>query len=222
MRLLLAEDDMSLAEAIKKVLILNKYDVDVVYNGVEAVNYVFQYKYDAIILDIMMPKLNGIEVVKRIRTNKVLTPVLMLTALSEVDDKVTGLDAGADDYLTKPFVVKELLARIRALIRRTKEETEEYKIGNVILNSNTYELIAEGKLRLTNKEFKLMELLIKNKDRYISTELIMDNVWEFDFDVEINVVWVFISNLRKKLESINANYTIKSVRGVGYRLEATL
>lgn len=219
MKLLLAEDDRDLSSAIVRVLKYNKYDVDTAYDGEEALYYLENFKYDGAILDIMMPKMDGVSLVRKIRENKNSVPVLLLTALSETDDKVRGLDSGADDYLTKPFVIKELLARIRAITRRSEVIHDAYQIGNVTLDSNTFELKADTSIRLTNKEYKLMELLIRNRTVLLSTERIMESVWEFDSEAEINVVWVFISSLRKKLEQIGANYSIKAVRGVGYRLE---
>ncbi len=219
MKLLLVEDEKELSKAIKKVLEINKYDVEVAYDGLEALELIEYGIYDAIILDIMMPKVDGITVVKKMRQDKDNTPVLILTAKAELDDKVLGLDAGADDYLTKPFAMKELLARIRSITRRKGEVIESYKLGNMKLDSETFELCASTRIRLTTKEYRLMEYLIRNKNMLLSTEKILDNVWEYDTDVELNVVWVFISSLRKKMEQIGANYTIKSVRGVGYQLE---
>lgn len=219
MKLLLVEDEKELSKAIKKVLEVNKYDVEVAYDGLEALELIEYGIYDAIILDIMMPKVDGITVVKKMRQDKDNTPVLILTAKAELDDKVLGLDAGADDYLTKPFAMKELLARIRSITRRKGEVIESYKLGNMKLDSETFELCASSRVRLTTKEYRLMEYLIRNKNMLLSTEKILDSVWEYDTDVELNVVWVFISSLRKKMEQIGANYTIKSVRGVGYQLE---
>lgn len=220
MRILFAEDDRELSDAIKRVLEYNKLEVHQVYDGLDALDYLEACKYDVIILDVMMPKMSGIEVAKRMRKNNNHTPVLLLTALSEIDDKVNGLDSGADDYLTKPFAVKELLARIRALGRRSEALCEAYSIGNLILDPLTFELRTHDRsVRLTNKEYKLMELFIRNRNCLLSTEKIMESVWEFETEAEINVVWVFISMLRKKLDKINADYCIKAVRGVGYRLE---
>ena len=221
MKILLAEDDKELSNAVTRVLKVSNYDVDQAYDGQEALDYIDYMKYDVIIMDIMMPKMDGITCVKRIREKKCHTPIIMLTAMSETDDKVNGLDAGADDYLTKPFVVKELLARIRALLRRDSTIVDNYSIGNVVLDSQTFEIKNGNKSqRLTAKEYKLMELLIRNKNQIISTERIMDDIWDLDSDAEINVVWVFISSLRKKLEQIEADHMIKAVRGLGYRLEA--
>lgn len=219
MRILIAEDERDLAEAIKRVFEYNLYDVDVVHDGASALGELNKTKYDAAVIDIMMPKMDGISVVKELRANGNSTPVLILTAKAEIDDKVDGLDAGADDYLTKPFVVKELLARIRALTRRTSDSVSHLTIGNTTLDSESFELCANGSIRLTSKEFRLMEHLIKNKNMLLSTEKLMESIWGSDSDAEINVVWVFISSLRKKLESIGSDHTIKAVRGVGYRLE---
>jgi len=220
-RILLAEDDKELSNAVTRVLKVSNFDVDQAYDGQEALDYIDYMKYDVIIMDIMMPKMDGITCVKKIREAKCHTPIIMLTAMSETDDKVNGLDAGTDDYLTKPFVVKELLARIRALLRRESNIVDNSKIGNVILDNNTFEIRNGDKSqRLTSKEYKLMELLIRNKNQIISTERIMDDIWDLESDAEINVVWVFISSLRKKLEAIGADHIIKAVRGLGYRLEA--
>ena len=221
MKLLLAEDDKELSNSIVRVLKFNEYDVDQAFDGQEALDYLEYVNYDLLILDVMMPKLDGISVVKRLREKGNNIPVLMLTALGDINDKVNGLDSGADDYLTKPFVIKELMARIRALVRRSdKVILETSKIGELELDKNNFEIKYKDKSeRLTAKEFKLMELLIKNQNMLISTEKIMEEIWDLDSDAEINVVWVFISALRKKLQSINANYEIKAVRGVGYRLE---
>ena len=145
--------------------------------------------------------------------------MLMLTAKAELDDRVAGLDAGADDYLAKPFALKELLARIRALCRRKGDIAQPYTLGNMSLDPNTYELTAKSTTHLTNKEFALLELLIRNKNMYLSTEKILIEVWDYDTEAEINVVWVFISSLRKKLDAVGADHTIKAARGIGYRLE---
>ena len=218
MRLLLVEDERELSQAISRVLEYHKYTVDVAFDGAQAIDAVKDDEYDGIIMDVMMPKVDGITAVKRIREMGVNTPILMLTAKAEVDDKVLGLDVGADDYLTKPFAVKELLARIRALLRR-KGEVAVYTIGNTTLNPETFTLKAQGETRLSNKEYRLMEYLINNKNAFSSTEKLMENVWEWESDAEINVVWVFVSTLRKKMEAIGSDYTIKASRGIGYRLE---
>ena len=219
MRLLLAEDERDLSGSIRRILVHYKYDVDCAFDGEEALTYLSTYTYDGVILDVMMPKKDGFSVVKELRQKGNNVPVLMLTARSEIDDKVLGLDLGADDYLTKPFVVKEFLARVKALVRRKGEYTDGLTLGNMTLDGSTYELSAAGKIRLTNKEYRLMEYLIRNKDALLSTEKIMENVWDYDSEAEINVVWVYLSSLRKKMEQIGADYTIKAVRGLGYRLE---
>ncbi len=220
MKILLAEDERELSSTLQRILRYNKYDVDAVYDGEEALTFLNFNTYDGVILDVMMPKKDGFTVVKTLREKGNNVPVLILTARSEIDDKVLGLDSGADDYLTKPFVIKEFLARVRALVRRKGEVFDTYTIGNTCLNHNTFELSGgTGKVRLTNKEYKLMEYLIRNKDVLLSTEKIMENVWEMDSDAEINVVWVYISALRKKMEAVGSDYSVKAVRGVGYQLE---
>ena len=220
MKLLIIEDDKDLSSALQRVLKIEKYDVDAAYDGIEGLDYINSMTYDLIIMDVMMPKLDGLSLVKQLRTEGNKTPVLMLTARSMIDDKIMGLDMGADDYLTKPFVVKELLARIRALLRRNNNIVDCYKYKDILLDPNSFELKnGDLSVRLTAKEFKLMELLIKNQGIFLSTDRIMDSVWEFDSDVDVSFIWVFISSLRKHLESINSNVTIKSSRGIGYRLE---
>ena len=218
MRLLLVEDERELSQAVKRVLEYHKYSVDVAYDGQQALDMVDPELYDGIIMDVMMPRVDGITAVKRIRERGINTPILMLTAKAEVDDKVLGLDVGADDYLTKPFAVKELLARIRALLRR-KGEVAVYTIGNTTLDPDTFSLKAVSEVRLSNKEYRLMEYLINNRNSYSSTEKLMENVWDWESDAEINTVWVFVSTLRKKMEAIGSDYTIKASRGIGYRLE---
>ena len=221
MRLLLAEDEQDLSKALCAILKHNNYSVDAVYNGQDALDYGLCENYDGIILDIMMPRKNGIEVLTELRKSGVDTPVLILTAKSEVDDKITGLDAGADDYLTKPFAMGELLARIRALTRRKADFTPNLLTsGNLSLNRESFELsVGEESIRLGNKEFQMMEMLMSNPGRLISTEQFMERIWGYETEAEINVVWVYISYLRKKLASLKANLEIKAVRGVGYTLE---
>ena len=220
MKLLLAEDDRDISSVIVKFLQKNNYLVDVVYDGKEALQYLDCEKYDGVILDVMIPKMDGITVVRNMRKKGDNTPVLILTAKAEIDDKVLGLDAGADDYLTKPFSMKEFLARIRALTRRKNTTLSTFSFGNIILNPKTYEIISQtDKVRLSAKEYQVMEILINNSNSLVSTEMLMDKVWGFDSDAEINVVWVYISALRKKLQAINANLTISAIRGLGYKLE---
>ena len=218
MKLLLVEDEKDLSRALTKILTINNYEINQAFDGIEALDYIANYNYDLIVMDIMMPKLDGVSVVKRLREKGNNVPVILLTAKSEIEDKVLGLDSGADDYLTKPFMVKELLARIRALTRRKGEMIKPNTIGNITLNPNTYEISANSTIRLTNKEYRLIDYLIRNNTALLSTENILNNVWEYDSDSEINTVWVYISSLRKKLDQIGANYTIKAVRGLGYKL----
>lgn len=199
MRLLLAEDEKALSKALTTILERNNYSVDAIYDGQEALDYLEYGQYDGIILDIMMPKVDGITVLKTIRSSGNNIPVLMLTAKSEVDDKVEGLDSGANDYLTKPFQSKELLARIRAMTRSsTAQLSSQLKMGNVTLNQATFELSTpSGSVRLANKEFQMLELMMSNPHRLISSEHFMEKIWGYDSDAEINVVWVYISYLRK-------------------------
>lgn len=223
MRLLLAEDEKSLSKAMITILKKNNYSVDAVYNGEDALIYLEAGNYDGVILDIMMPKLDGISVLKKLRAQGNTIPILMLTAKSEVDDKVLGLDSGANDYLTKPFDTKELLARIRAMTRnQTVHLDSQIKFGNITLDSSTYELSSSGgSFRLANKEFQMMELLISNPHCLVSSERFLEKVWGYDSEVETNVVWVYISYLRKKLLALHANVQIKAQRNAGYSLEET-
>lgn len=220
MTILLCEDERDLSAAVKKMLTLSKYDVDQAFDGMQALEKMHTNSYDCVILDVMMPRLDGFQVLKMLRSEGDQTPVLMLTARAEIDDKVLGLDSGADDYMTKPFHMKELLARIRVLLRHSNTEGQTYVIGNLTLESKTSEMKATSVVRLTHTEFRLMEFLIQNKDRLASTETIMENVWDYDSEAEINVVWAYISALRKKLATIGADVTINAVRGIGYQLGA--
>lgn len=220
MKLLLAEDERDLSNAIKRVLEYSKYEVVCAYDGVQALNKIHEEKFDGLILDVTMPRMDGFEVVSRLRKEGNAIPVLMLTARAEIDDKVTGLDAGADDYMTKPFEIKELLARIRAMLRRKENEVHDvFSIGNVTLDPSTAELKAITSVRLNNKEYHMMETLIRNKNILLSSERLMELVWDYDSPSEINVVWANLSSLRKKLDEIGADITIKAVRGIGYKLE---
>lgn len=220
MRLLLAEDERSLSRALVTILEKNNYTVDAVYNGEDALEYLQAGSYDAAILDIMMPKMDGITVLKRLRAQENPVPILMLTAKAEIDDKVLGLDSGANDYLTKPFDTKELLARIRAMTRSQKASDSRLTFGNVTLNRATFEISSPaGTFRLANKEFQMMEMLMSNPQQLISTERFMEKIWGYDSDTEINVVWVYISYLRKKLVALGADIQIKATRNAGYSLE---
>lgn len=221
MRLLLAEDEKELADALTVLLRHNNYSVDAVYNGEDALEYLRTGLYDGAILDIMMPKIDGITVLRTARAEGFSLPVLLLTARSETDDKVAGLDAGADDYLTKPFAIKELLARIRAMTRRSGENTSNVlAFGNVTLDRLTFEIYTpDGSVRLSNKEYQMLEMLMSNPGRVISTERFMEKIWGYDTDTEQNVVWVYISYIRKKLAGIQADVKITAVRNLGYVLE---
>lgn len=220
MRLLLAEDEVELSKALCTIFKHNNYSVDAALNGRDALTLGLTGNYDGIILDIMMPELDGISVLRELRAAQITTPILLLTAKGELEDKIAGLDAGADDYISKPFQMGELLARIRAMTRRKNEFAPgELKFENIVLDRAAYKLICgENELRLGNKEFQMMEMLLSNPGRLISTETFMEKIWGSDSESEINVVWVYISYLRKKLSSIGANVEIKASRGVGYTL----
>jgi len=221
MRILLAEDETMLADALQVILQHNQYTVDAVYDGEEALYYLENGEYDAAILDIMMPKMDGLTVLKTIREKGQKLPVLLLTAKGEIDDRVAGLDAGADDYLVKPFDADELLARLRALLRRQPEfhgnvltfEDISLDLNKFILKSN------KGETRLSNKEFQMLEMLMRNPGQVISTERFMDRIWGYETEADLNVVWVYVSTLRKKLKEVGSNTKIKVARNVGYSLE---
>lgn len=221
MKLLLAEDERSLSKALTAILEHNGYTVDAVYDGVEALEYLEMGEYDGLILDIMMPRMDGMTALQKIREQGNQIPILMLTAKSEVDDKVAGLDNGANDYLTKPFASKELLARIRAMTRtQTVAVTSVLQFGNISLDQATKELSSSsGEFHLANKEFQVMELLMSNPKNVIPTERIMERVWGYDSNAELNVVWAYISYLRKKLTALHADIQIKATRNTGYSLE---
>ncbi len=220
MKLLLAEDEHSLSKALVRILEKNNYNVDPVYNGEDALHYLICGDYDGAILDLMMPKLDGITVLRCIRDKNIRTPVLILTAKTGIDDKVLGLDSGANDYLTKPFNTQELLARIRALTRSYTIINTKLEFGNIVLDRATFELSSPtGKFRLTKKEFQMMELLMRNPKNLISTERFIEKIWAYNFDIENNVVWVYISYLRKKLKALDANVEIRVSRNAGYCLE---
>ena len=223
MRLLLAEDEKSLSRALVKILEHGNYSVDAVYDGEEALDYLEADNYDGVILDIMMPKKDGLTVLKTIRAKGNLVPVLLLTAKSEIEDKVAGLDMGANDYLTKPFAPPELLARIRAMTRtQVAQADSSLRVGNITLDTSSYELSSPfGSFRLANKEFQMMEMLMSNPRQLIPTERFMEKIWGYDSEAEINVVWVYISYLRKKLNALKADVAIKATRNAGYSLEVT-
>lgn len=221
MRLLIAEDEKSLSKALLAIVEKDGYSADAVYDGVEAMDYLETNNYDAMILDIMMPKMDGFAVLKTLREKENPIPVLILSARSETDDKVAGLDGGANDYLTKPFSPKELLARIRVMTRRqTQAADSTLKLGNIILDRALNELSSPtGNFHLTNKEFQIMEFLMCNPKHLIPTERLMEKIWGYENNAELNVVWVYISYLRKKLDALHADIQIKATRNAGYSLE---
>lgn len=221
MRILLAEDEKELSNALMMILKHNNYSVDAVYNGEDALHYLDAENYDAAILDVMMPKMDGITVLRQVRAQGNTVPVLILTAKAEVDDRVLGLDSGADDYLTKPFAAKELLARLRSITRRQMEIPGNLlNFGNLSLDRSKYELSSSaGIVRLGNKEYQMMEMLMGNPGQVISTEHFMERIWGYDSEAERSVVWVYLSNLRKKLVSLKADVQIKAARNQGYSLE---
>lgn len=220
MRLLLAEDERPLSDALVAILTHSNYSVDAVYDGQEALDYLEYGEYDGVILDIMMPKKDGITVLKTIRAAGNTVPVLLLTAKSEIDDRVEGLDAGADDYLPKPFASKELLARIRAMTRRQPAlQDTDLRCGNVSLSRTDYTISGPGgTVKLANKEFQMLEMLMANPGQVIATERFLEKIWGYESEAEINVVWVNLSSLRKKLASAGADIQIKANRGLGYSL----
>ena len=224
MRLLFAEDDRNIAKAVQILLERSGYSVDTVFNGQDAIEYIEAGDYDGIILDWMMPKLSGIEVLTQMRGKGYSTPVLMLTARDAVEDRVEGLDTGADDYLPKPFAASELLARVRAMLRRKEDfKHNVIKFSDIELDKAAMSLSCAGKsVRLNNKAFQLMEMLVEHPGAVLSIDQIMERICGWDSDSEINVVWVNISFLRKKLSELGAHVKIKAVRGVGYSLENTL
>ncbi len=222
MRILLAEDEVSIARALKLMLEKNQYTVDMVHNGANALDFISSVPYDALVLDIMMPEMDGIELLTAARKMGIKTPALFLTAKSEIEDRVAGLDAGADDYLPKPFATSEFLARVRALVRRsTTYAPATLRFGSVELDCNQYILrTSSGELRLNNKEYQLMELFMRNPRQVFSTTFLMDKVWELGSEAGVDVVWTYIGFLRKKLRQLNADVEIKTIRGAGYTLES--
>ena len=221
MRILLAEDEPELNRALVAVFTKNNYSVDAVFDGEDAISYLMEGDYDCAVLDWMMPKKDGITVLKTIRKAGKNLPVLILTAKSEIDDRILGLDSGADDYLTKPFVVKELLARVRAITRRlTVGVDATLSYGNVTLSRSTYILSTpEGEVRLTNKEFQMLEMLLSAPNQVVSPEQFMEKIWGYDSDSDIGVVWVYVAYIRKKLAAIKADIGVKALRNAGYTLE---
>lgn len=221
MKLLIAEDEKDLAEGLQVLFEKNQFIVDVVNNGEDALGYGLEGKYDVIILDIMMPKKNGIEVLEELRRNNIKTPIMMLTAKTQKEDRITGYDSGADDYLPKPFDADELISRVRALLRRSGDYQDNKNIvfDDLTFDSTTALLKCNNdEIRLNGKEFQLMELFIRNPGKVYSAENLMERIWGWDSDSDTSVVWVHISNLRKKLKSLNSNVTISASRGLGYVL----
>lgn len=224
MRLLFAEDDRDISKAVQTLLERSGYSVDAVYNGQDALDYIEQADYDGVILDWMMPKKTGIEVLAWMRGKGISTPVLMLTARDGIEDRVEGLDTGADDYLPKPFAASELLARIRAMLRRKVDyQHDVIKYADIELDKSAMTITCGKKsVSLNNKAFQLIEMLVEHPGAVLSIDQIMERIWGWDSDAEVNVVWVNISTLRKKLTEIGAHLKIKAIRGVGYSLESTL
>lgn len=221
MRLLIAEDERDLAEALTVFFEKNKFSVDTVFDGRDAYDYGSGGDYDAVILDVMMPKMDGIEVLRRLRADGVKTPIMMLTAKAEKDDRITGFNSGADDYLPKPFAPDELLSRVRAMLRRREDFTPTViSFGDLKLNISSGLLsCGTNSVRLSGREFQVMEMFMRRPNTVLSADLIMERVWGWDSEAEINVVWVHISNLRKKLKSVGSAVSIYANRGLGYVLE---
>ena len=222
MKLLLVEDEKQLSEALQQILIKNKYSVDAVYSGDEGLDYALTGVYDVIILDIMLPKLNGIEILKMIRKRKISTPVILLTAKGSVEDRILGLDSGADDYLPKPFSPDELLARLRALTRRNGDFINEniLEFSDIKLNLSTYDMeVNDNSITLTQKEFEIVKYFMQRPKLVVSKDDLITKLWGFDSDIEHNNIEVYISFLRKKLAYVESNVKITTIRRVGYRLE---
>ncbi len=221
MRILIAEDEVATAKALQVLLKKNNYSVDIVHNGNDAWDYISTSLYDAIVLDIMMPGKSGIEVLKLLRQKQIKTPVLMLTAKAELEDRIAGLDAGADDYLPKPFAAGELIARVKALLRRSDQYTDAaLQVGNVVLDQSRYEIAVGGNtMRLTNKEYQLLELFARHPGVVFSSDHLMEKIWGWDSESDIGVVWTHIGFIRKKLRTLQADVEIRTIRGVGYALE---
>ena len=221
MRLLIAEDEPDLAEVLCAFFEKNRFSVDTVNDGFSAYEYASSGEYDAIVLDVMMPKMNGVDVLRRLREMGVKTPVMMLTAKTQKDDRITGFNAGADDYLPKPFEPDELICRVRAMLRRGGGYTPDIlTFGDVSLDTSSGMMTGSGgSVRLSGREFQLMEMFMRSPGVVFSADRIMEKIWGWDSDAEINVVWVHISNLRKKLRSIGSDVSVHASRGLGYMLE---
>lgn len=221
MRILIAEDDERLLKSLIRIFELNHYSADGVTNGTDAYDYAVTGEYDGLVLDIMMPGTDGIGVLKRLREQGITTPALFLSARTEPYQRVEGLDAGADDYLPKPFSTPELLARVRAMLRRKDHFTPDVlSFGCLCLNRSTYELVCRDRnCSLSGKEFQVMELLMQHRGMIVTTEQFMTHIWGWNTDVDTSVMWVHVSNVRKKIEAIGAPFRIRFIRGAGYLLE---
>ena len=220
MKLLLAEDEPAMSEAVKDILEYHRYQVDAVFDGKEALDYIHAGNYDGIIMDIMMPRMTGLEVLGQIRKEGYRTPVLLLTAKSQIEDRIEGLDAGADDYLPKPFAMGELLARIRAMLRRREEyQPNVREFGDLVLDSGSSELrCGERKVVLPKVEYQMMEVLMLNHGIYLSSEDLLEKVWGYDTDADVGAVWVYISYLRKRIAAVGSAVKITAKRNIGYTL----
>ena len=223
MRILIAEDDPKLLKSLVHIFELNNYAVDGVDNGVDAFDFAFSGEYDGLILDIMMPGIDGVTLLKKLRSIGITTPALFLTAKTEIYQKIEGLDAGADDYLPKPFSTGELLARVRAMLRRKDNFTPDLlTFEDLSLNRSTYELVYQNKTQtLSGKEFQIMEMLMQNSTAILSADQLITHIWGWNTNVDTSVIWVHISNIRKKIDLLGASVSIKFVRNAGYTLEVT-
>ena len=219
MKILLAEDTRDLNRSVTVLLQMQGYEVDSAFDGEQALDYLKNDSYDCVVLDIMMPKVDGYGVLSQMRRRHISTPVLLLTAKAEIDDRVTGLDAGADDYLPKPFAAKELLARIRALTRRRqRDDFAQLRVGNIVLDADKYTLSSQNSVRLSNKEFDLMALLMSNTDVALSAAYLLQHVWKYDENAQEDTVRLYIAYLRRKLQAIHSSYTIDGDSDSGFRL----
>ena len=221
MRILIAEDDPKLLKSLVRIFELDHYAVDGVNNGHDAFDYASSGEYDGLVLDVMMPGMDGITLIKKLRSHGINTPALFLTARTEVYQRIEGLDAGADDYLPKPFSTGELLARVRAMLRRKDNFTPDVMtLGALSLNRSTYELAYNGRSQaLSGKEFQVTEMLMQSRGTIVTAEQLMTHIWGWNTNVDTSVIWVHVSNIRKKLDSLGAPVTVKFVRGAGYVLE---
>ena len=224
MRILIAEDDPKLRKSLVHIFEHNHYAVDSVDNGTDAYEFAASGEYDGLILDIMMPGMDGIDLIKKLRVNGITTPALFLSARTEVHQRIEGLDAGADDYLPKPFATQELLARVRAMLRRKDNFTPDLlTVGTLTLNRSTFELQCGSRIQpLSSKEFQVMEMLMRHPGQILTAEQLITHIWGWNSNVDTSVVWVHISNIRKKIDALGATVIIKFVRNAGYVLEASV